>query len=145
VRVCAAPDCHNGLTGRSDMRYCSDRCKKRHHRLQSPADPGENSRDKAPGPPVPDKTNAFQRLQGDAVLSNWTPHATLETDIPDIPNFLRRPLSPPQECTGCGRTFQPTTYGQSRCSPCQPLPDWYKARPSQRARGLPERVAEGVG
>jgi hypothetical protein len=32
----------------------------------------------------------FARLQGDAVLSDWKPHATPETDIPDIPNFLRR-------------------------------------------------------
>jgi len=34
--------------------------------------------------------DAFARLQGDAVLSNWKPHVTLETDIPGIPEFLRR-------------------------------------------------------
>jgi hypothetical protein len=33
---------------------------------------------------------AFRRAQGDAVLSDWKPYVTLETDIPDIPEFLRR-------------------------------------------------------
>jgi hypothetical protein len=37
-----------------------------------------------------DPRSAFERLQGDAVLSDWRPHVTLETDIPDIPEFLRR-------------------------------------------------------
>jgi hypothetical protein len=34
--------------------------------------------------------SAFERLQGDAVLSDWKPTVTFETDIPDIPEFLRR-------------------------------------------------------
>ena len=34
--------------------------------------------------------DAFSRLQGDAILSDWKPHLTLDTDIPDIPDFLRR-------------------------------------------------------
>jgi len=34
--------------------------------------------------------SAFARLQGDAILSDWKAHVTLETDIPDIPDFLRR-------------------------------------------------------
>jgi hypothetical protein len=41
--------------------------------------------------------DAFRRLQGDAVLSRWKPHVTLATDIPDIPDFLRREERSEQE------------------------------------------------
>jgi hypothetical protein len=48
----------------------------------------------APASPAPHDTaksnDAFERLRGDAVLSDWKPYVTLETDIPDIPEFLRR-------------------------------------------------------
>jgi hypothetical protein len=34
--------------------------------------------------------DGFGKLQGDAILSDWKPRVTLQTDIPDIPEFLRR-------------------------------------------------------
>src|SRR5262249_19673124 len=43
-----------------------------------------------PSPTPLIEVDTFRRLQGDAVLSNWNPHATLKTDIPDIPEFLQR-------------------------------------------------------
>jgi hypothetical protein len=79
VRACAAPDCQNVLTeGRTDKKYCSDNCRKRHRRSGQQAAESKNS-----------PSDAFRHLQGDAVLSDWKPHATLETDIPDIPDSLR--------------------------------------------------------
>jgi len=38
----------------------------------------------------PQASDAFRRLQGDAVLSRWKPYVTLETDLPLIPDYLRR-------------------------------------------------------
>jgi len=101
MRTCAAPGCQNVLIdGRSDKKYCSDRCRQRHRDADqqerksknSPVPATGHSPDTATGlksPPAP-PTDAFRRLQGDAVLSNWKPHVTLETDVPDIPEFLRR-------------------------------------------------------
>ena len=101
VRVCAAPDCQNVLTrGRTDKKYCSDNCRKRHRRSGQQAAESKNSPDKAPEPtsdilsglkpaPAP-SSDAFRHLQGDATLSNWKPGPNAKAeDMPDLPDFLR--------------------------------------------------------
>src|SRR5262245_46792250 len=84
-------------------RYCSPNCRKNasrarhglathanstepHTALVTPPSPPPES---SASPSKPD-LSPFDRLRGDAVLSNWKPHVTLETDIPGIPEFLRR-------------------------------------------------------
>jgi hypothetical protein len=97
TRQCEAPDCGNELP--KDLpwnaRYCSTRCKGHAARARAAAgsdfavSPGRDKPDTAKNAVAP-ADHAFRRLQGDAVLSNWKLRATLETDIPDIPDFLRR-------------------------------------------------------
>ena len=80
VRACAAPDCQNVLTeGRTDKKYCSDNCRKRHRRSGQQAAESKNS-----------PSDAFRHLQGDATLSNWKPGPNAKAeDMPDLPDFLR--------------------------------------------------------
>src|SRR5262245_15725834 len=143
VRVCAAPGCREPLVDRrAEARYCSEACKKVARRLRRRL-PGTRSGDDPPGlgsgtrasvaslapmPGILKPTDAFERLRGNAVLSRWKPDPKAKPgDVPDIPDFLRRPLPAEQACAGCGETFQPTTYRQGRCDGCQPLPAWLKA------------------
>ena len=92
-RHCQAPDCNNPLPADLpwNARYCSIACKSAAARAREAVG---NDFAVSPGPGAPDTAkptpDAFRHLQGDAVLSDWKPHAALETHILDIPNFLRR-------------------------------------------------------
>src|SRR5262249_49808369 len=96
-RHCQAPGCTQLLPADLpwNARYCSTRCRKAADLVRrrqesvaaSPRPPDKAGEATNAQPPNQD---AFQRLQGDAVLSDWKPHSTPDTNIPDIPNFLRR-------------------------------------------------------
>ena len=84
-------------------KYCSPACRKEAYRqrLKVPSDAAQGQGTAAThqngpvpqgGPsqdPVPFHPNAFARLQGDAVLSQWKPSGDGK-DVPPIPEFLRR-------------------------------------------------------
>src|SRR5262245_58938317 len=88
-------------------KYCSTACRQAHYRSSRNSDAEAAGR---PGRPVTDADwgkvaptpfvthpDAFERLRGDAVLSKWKPSGDGK-DVPDIPEYLRRPLPLQQAC-----------------------------------------------
>jgi hypothetical protein len=71
-------------------RYCSNTCRSAKETNRAAARAcgrAEAYRTLSRNAATPD---GFACLQGDAILSQWKPHVTLETNISDIPDFLRR-------------------------------------------------------
>jgi len=108
----AGRDSHRRRNGERTLtaaEFCSARCKQANYRWRLSRNteaPGPGVRSAVTGPlqdieiikekrPLfrsarPQESEAFRRLQGDAVLSRWKPYVTLETDLPQIPDCLRR-------------------------------------------------------